>query len=268
MGLTTLALGALLLPAVGHAQQPKFESLPDWSGIWQMQGGTVFDAATMTPKGVGTGTPNAREFPPYTPEFEKLYLENIKKVADGTFPDPVNTCGTPHGWPRAINLPDVYEFVVRPEQTWILGENGPNIIRVYTDGRKHPPAEDLWPTYSGDSVGHWEGDTLVFDTVSPKGWLIDKDVIVDRTGLILSEQLHTVTRIRKIDDMTLELQMTLDDPKALKAPWTITKRYRKAPAGTRAYDYGCAENNRNPIAPSGKTLTLGPDGKPIDKNTD
>ena len=267
VGITTLALGALLAPAVLHGQQPKYESLPDWSGIWQMQGGTVFDAATMTPKGVGTGTPNAREFPPYTPEFEKLYLENIKKVADGTFPDPVNTCGTPHGWPRAVNLPDVYEFVVRPEQTWILGENGPAIVRIYTDGRKHPDAEELWPTYTGDSVGHWEGDTLVFDTVSSKGWLVDKDVIVDRTGLILSEQLHTVTRIKKIDDMTLELQMTLDDPKALKAPWTITKRYRKAPAGTRAYDYGCAENNRNPIAPSGKTLTLGPDGKPIDKDT-
>jgi len=138
VGMTTLALVALIAPAVGHAQQPKFESLPDWSGIWQMQGGTVFDAATMTPKGVGTGTPNAREFPPYTPEFEKLYLENIKKVADGTFPDPVNTCGTPHGWPRAVNLPDVYEFVVRPEQTWILGENGPAIVRIYTDGRKHP----------------------------------------------------------------------------------------------------------------------------------
>ena len=59
----------------------------------------------------------------------------------------------------------------RPEQTWIIGENGPNIIRVYTDGRKHPDADDLWPTYSGDSVGHWEGDTLVFDTISTKGWL-------------------------------------------------------------------------------------------------
>ena len=102
-----LAVSVLLAPALAYGQQPKSESLPDWSGIWQMQGGTVFDAATMTPKGVGTGTPNAREFPPYTPEFEKMYLENIKKVAAGTFPDPVNTCGTPHGWPRAINLPDV-----------------------------------------------------------------------------------------------------------------------------------------------------------------
>jgi hypothetical protein len=264
-----LAVGVLLAPVVYGQQKSSvgFDALPDWSGIWQMQGGTVFDAATMTPKGVATGTPNARESPPYTPEFEKMYLENIKKVADGRFPDPVNTCGTPHGWPRAINLPDVYEFVVRPEQTWILGENGPAIVRVYTDGRKHPEPDDLWPTYTGDSVGHWEGDTLVFDTVSSRGWLIDKDVIVDRTGLILSDKLHTVTRIHKVDANTLELVMTLDDVKALTKPWTITKRYRKMPPGTRAYDYGCAENNRNPIAASGKTLTLGPDGKPIDTDT-
>jgi hypothetical protein len=269
-----LALSALFLPALAYGQQKgpgaagKSDALPDWSGIWQMQGGTVFDAATMTPKGVATGTPNAREFPPYTPEFEKIYLENIRKVADGRFPDPVNTCGTPHGWPRAINLPDVYEFAVRPEQTWILGENGPAIVRVYTDGRKHPDPDELWPTYTGDSVGHWEGDTLVFDTISTRGWLIDKDVIVDRTGLILSDRLHTVTRMRKIDANTIELVMTLDDEKALTKPWTITKRYKKTPVGTRAYDYGCAENNRNPITPSGKTLTLGPDGKPIDKSTD
>ena len=107
----------------------------------------------------------------------------------------------------------------------------------------------------------------MFDTISTRGWLIGKDVIVDRTGLILSDKLHTVTRMRKIDANTIEAVMTLDDEKALTKPWTITKRYRRMPPGTRAYDYGCAENNRNPIAPSGKTLTLGPDGKPIDKDT-
>ena len=165
-----------------------------------------------------------------------------------------------------MNLPDVYEFVVTPLQVWILGENGPNILRIYTDGRKHPAPEDMWPTYTGDSVGHWEGDTLVFDTVSTKG-ARDSDVIVDRTGLILSDQLHTVTRMRKIDEMTIEAQMVLEDSKALKSPWRVTKRYRKQPAGTRVYDYSCAENNRNPVTATGKTLTLGPDGKPIDKVT-
>jgi hypothetical protein len=74
--------------------------------------------------------------------------------------------------------------------------------------------------------------------------------------------------MRKIDDMTIEAQMVLEDPKALKAPWRVTKRYRKLPADTRVYDYSCAENNRNPVTSSGRTLTLGPDGKPVDKIVD
>ena len=155
------------------------------------------------------------------------------------------------------------EFVVRPEQVWVLTENGPNVLRIYTDGRKH--LEDQWATYTGDSVGHWEGDTLVFTTVALKGFR-DKDVILDRTGLVLSDQSHATTRIRKIDPTTIQVQMTIEDPKALTKPWIVTKQFRKMPAGTRVYDYGCAENNRNPAdVETGKTLVLGPDGKPLNK---
>ena len=180
------------------------------------------------------------------------------------FPDTISNCGVPAGFPRHFNLPDLYEFVVRPEQVWVLTENGPNVLRIYTDGRKH--LEDQWETYTGDSVGHWEGDTLVFTTVALKGYR-DKDVILDRTGLVLSDKSHATTRIRKINPTTIEVQMTIEDPKALTKPWVVTKQFRKQPAGTRVYDYGCAENNRNPVdVATGKTLTLGPDGKPLDKN--
>jgi hypothetical protein len=238
--------------------------LPDWSGVWQMVGPTVFDGATVEPKNGRAGQPGVREHPPYNAEWEALYVKNIEAIKQDSFPDPVNSCGRPHGFPRVMNLPDVYEFAVTPQQVWVLGENGPNILRIYTDGRDHPKPEDRWGTYSGDSVGHWEGDTLVFDTIAVKGWS-EQDVIVDRTGLILSDQLHTVTRMRKVDDSTIEAQMVLEDPKALTKPWNVTKRYRKVPAGTRVYDYACAENNRNPVTESGQTLTLGSDGKPIDR---
>jgi hypothetical protein len=60
--------------------------------------------------------------------------------------------------------------------------------------------------------------------------------------------------------------MTLDDPKAFTKPWHVVKRFRKLPVGSRAYDYACGENQRNIVTPSGKTLTLGSDGKPIDKD--
>ena len=113
-------------------------------------------------------------------------------------------------------------------------------------------------------MGHWEGDTLVFTTVSTKQSR-DADVIVDRTGLVLSDAARITTRMRKVDESTLEAVMTIEDAKALKAPWRVVKRYRRQPAGTWAWDYACAENNRNPVTATGKTLTLGPDGKPIDK---
>ena len=60
-------------------------------------------------------------------------------------------------------------FAVTPQEVWIITENGPNITRIYTDGRAHAPADERWPTYSGDSVGRWEGDALVFDTLALKG---------------------------------------------------------------------------------------------------
>jgi len=265
-----LGLSLVLVSASGYAQDraqqpPSYtptpsEKLPDWSGAWQMMGGTVFDAATQTGKG-GAIDLGVREHPPYNAEWEALYQRNLEKRDQNRFPDVFTNCGVPASYPRVFNLPDPYEFVIRPEQVWILAENGPNVMRIYTDGRKH--LDEPWGTYTGDSVGHWEGDTLVFTTIGLKGNR-DGDSILDRTGLVLSDQSRGTTRIRKIDANTLEVVMTLEDSKALTKPWAVTKRFRKLPQGTRLYDYGCAENNRNPVdEKSGKTLLLGPDGKPL-----
>ena len=267
-----LGLSLVLVSASGYAQDraqqpPSYtptatpsEKLPDWSGAWQMMGGTVFDAATQTGKG-GAIDLGVREHPPYNAEWEALYQRNLEKRDQNRFPDVFTNCGVPASYPRVFNLPDPYEFVIRPEQVWILAENGPNVMRIYTDGRKQ--LDEPWGTYTGDSVGRWEGDSLVFTTIGLKGNR-DGDSILDRTGLVLSDQSRATTRIRKIDANTIEVVMTLEDSKALTKPWVVTKRFRKLPQGTRLYDYGCAENNRNPVdEKSGKTLLLGPDGKPL-----
>ena len=264
---STLALGAALAPRAAHAQKviaKDGHELPDWSGVWQMVGNTVFDQATKSPANGVAGLPGTTEAAPYNAEWKQKYEANKAKVAIDRFPDPVTTCGTPSGWPRDLNTPDTNEFIVRPEQSWIVTENGPNVVRIYTDGRPHLSPDDIWPTYSGDSIGHWEGDTLVFDTIGMKG---SPYQIIDRTGAISSDQLHTVTRMRKVDDRTIEADMVLTDPVAFTGPWHVVKRFRKLPVGSRAYDYACGENQRNIVTPSGKTLTLGTDGKPIDKDT-
>ena len=232
-----------------------------------MQGPTVFDRSTQTGEGIAL-TPGVREHPPYNAEWEAKYQRNLKLRDQSRLPDPINTCGTPHGFPRLLNVPDAYEFVVRPEQVWILTENGPNVMRIYTDGRPHPAPDDRWPTYTGDSVGHWEGDTLVIDTVSIRmsDYPESGDTVLDRSGLLLSDAAHIVTRIRRLDEQTMEARIVIEDAKALTKPWSVTKTYRRLPAGTRVYDYACAENNRNPVdAATGRTLILGPDGKPLGK---
>jgi hypothetical protein len=256
----------LIAPGLSFGQDTQatsivaYDKLPDWSGAWQMQGGTVFDRATQTGEG-GAVTPGVREHPPYNAEWEAAYQKNLEMRDQRLFPDVITNCGVPAGFPRMFNLPDPYEFVLRPEQVWILAENGPNVMRIYTDGRKH--LDDQWETYTGDSVGHWEGDTLVFTTIALKGSR-DGDSILDRTGLILSDKARATTRMRKTNANTIQVQMTIEDSKALTKPWVVTKEFRKLQAGTRIYDYGCAENNRNPVdEKTGKTLILGPSGKPL-----
>src|SRR3954462_14560280 len=101
--------GMLLTASVASAQGAQ----PDWSGVWQMQGGTVFDRATQTGQGAVL-TKGVREHPPYNAEWEARYQRNLKLRDAEQLPDPINTCGTPAGFPRLMNVPDTYEFVVRP----------------------------------------------------------------------------------------------------------------------------------------------------------
>ena len=263
--LVSLAITILLLPKATYAQEG--DSLPDWSGVWAMNSGTIFDRATVQGQG-GSNTPGVREHPPYNAEYEAKYLRNQQLRDDGLFPDPLSICGIPSGFPRIMNLPDVYEFAVTRNQVWIIAENGPGILRIYTDGREHPDPEMMWPTHTGDSVGHWDGDTLVFDTVSLHS-SEEGRTILDRTGLYLSDAAHIITRMRKLEETTIEAQMTIEDSKALTGPWVVTKTYRKLEEGTRVYDYACAGNNRNPVdIENNRTLILGPDGEILNSDID
>ena len=264
-GLTVLAT-LFILPGGASAQLSEayltpYEDLPDWNGVWQMIGSTIFDHATVEPPGVRSGRPGVREHPPYNDQWEAKYLVNIENVRRDRFPDPLTTCGTAPGFPRTMNLPGAIEFIVRPEQVWILTEDGPSIMRIFTDGRSHPPADEMWPTYSGESVGQWEGDTLVFETIGLKG---EGDTILDRTGLVLSEQARITTRLRRINDGTMEARMIIEDSEALTDEWLVTKQYELLPAGSRMFDVSCAENNRNPVDATGKTLTLDAEGNVLD----
>ncbi|SVD50551.1 uncharacterized protein METZ01_LOCUS403405, partial [marine metagenome] len=204
------------------------EELPDWSGVWARVEGNagMFDLATTKPSDGLAGSEGVRQYPPLTEAWEKKYQANLELVAKERFPDPISRCGTPAGFPRLLALPDVYEFIVRPEQTWVITENGPNILRIYTDGRTHPSPEDRWLTFTGDSVGHWDGKVLEFSTINMIG---EEKTILDRSGLSLSNQATVKTRMYLIDEGLLKAELVINDPLALTAPWHVTRHFQRMP---------------------------------------
>ncbi len=144
----------------------------------------------------------------------------------------------PSGGPRQWLTPYGAEIVEIPEleQIFIFDIGGPHTYRtIYMDGREHP--DDLMPSYYGHSVGRWEGDTLVIDSVgyNERFWM-------DRGQSPHTEDLHMVERLTRtgLNDMTYEI--TIEDPNVYTAPWTATLEMRWI-AGEELFEYICQDNN-------------------------
>jgi hypothetical protein len=128
---------------------------------------------------------------------------------------------------------------------YVLHENGDAgaVRKIFMDGRKHPPADDLLPTWWGHSIGHWEGDTLVVDTVgyNDKFWF-------DSRGTPHTTQLHTIERYTRTDYGTLINEFTLDDPGALEHPVQLKFTAHAAPPGSELMEVVGTENNQYGVA--------------------
>jgi hypothetical protein len=141
--------------------------------------------------------------------------------------DPALRC-IPYTFPRAIMLARPFQVIQAPGLVTILIESMHTFRIIPTDGRQHPRPEVLFPTFHGDSVGHWEGNTLVVDVVSIKEetWLADgraRPTPTSTGAWFTSDERHMVERWRRIDAGTLEYQATIEDPKVLTGPWTTPK---------------------------------------------
>jgi len=128
-----------------------------------------------------------------------------------------------------------FEIIQLPKKIVLLYETDAMVRQVYMDGREHPKPLEL--TWEGNSIGHWEGDTLVIDTLGMRdeNWL-------DDDGHVHSDQLHMVERIQRIDHDTLQTDLTLEDPKALKKPFTTTVFNKLRPNWDIREDIRCTEN--------------------------
>ena len=188
---------------------------PDISGVWQV---TKYQPK-MFPNGGA----------PLTPWGEAKF-----KAANPETNDPNLGC-LPTGVPRLMFVPLPLEIVQTPTRVVIIHEGVQALREIYLN-REH--AKDLDPTYSGDSVGKWEGETLVLDTIgfNDKTW-------IDQVGHPHSDQLHLTERIHRTAPDMLQIDFTFDDPKAYTHPWTGTKQFKLRP-DWQISEYVCEENNK------------------------
>jgi len=149
--------------------------------------------------------------------------------------DPIYHTCTPPGFPRVLLHPFPFQIIQSPTEVIFLFEYDSMLHQIHIDGRKHD--ESLGPLWMGDSIGHWEGDTLVTDTVNfnEKTW-------VDRMGHPHSDQLHVIEHIRRVDHDHLEDDITVDDPKAYTKPWTGHMTYALYPKWTLG-EYFCEDQS-------------------------
>ena len=165
------------------------------------------------------------------PWAEELFKKRSAKVGD----DPRAQC-LPSGVVRTHAL-DLAKFVQTPDVLIMLVESSvPGVRQVFLDGRPHPP--NVQPSWLGHSVGRWEGDTLVIDTIG-----LNDRVWQDLTGRPQTEKAHIIERYRRPDLGHLEVEITIDDPGAYTRPWKVRRLLDLAP-GEEILEYICHENHK------------------------
>jgi hypothetical protein len=240
-------------PRKGPTPAKLADGKPNWTGFWTPVGGLLdrnfgpregtgpaptpgVTTVTGPAQNAGGRTRGISELKsPYKEKYDALVASSAKGIV---VHDPAALCN-PAGMPRMMNMTYGMELLQVPGMIAITSEYGPFTRRIFTDGRKHTPEDELDPTYSGESIGHWEGDTLVVDTIG-----IREDTLIDQSGLMHSDKLHLTERWTQTEPGVLSVEITVDDPEVFTAPWKINKRYGFRPE-LSIREYNCLENNRN-----------------------
>jgi hypothetical protein len=182
---------------------------------------------------------------PLTPEGRRQYDNYQADLKAGKIEDLTRKYCLPDGLPRLLTAPYPFEVVLTRDQATFLHE-ARHVYRAIPLDTPHPPSQTMLDSYMGNSVAHWDGDTLVIDSIR-----FNDETKLDVSGLPHSDQLHVTERWRKFDGGTrLEDEITIDDPAIFTMSWTtrITFAYRPDVA---IQEYVCGEPHRNQGATKG-----------------
>ena len=209
------------------------DALPDWGGIW-----------FLNRRQPGQAAPAPRLQGDYLNRREQWRAE--AEANAGVVRRNRSNCSPP-GMPRIMQLAQYpYEFLFTPGRVTINQEAWMQTRTVWTDGRGHP--EDPDPTFMGHSIGRWEGDTLLIETVAILGDL------EFAAGALHSPEFKVTERLSLSEDNpdVLVNELHMEDPQALAEPFELTVTYRRDREAT-LIEFQCSENDRNPVNAQGET---------------
>lgn len=200
----------------------KADGTPDLSGIWMLP----------SMKYLINIAADLKEVP-----FQPWAAEEYKRRVDTRGKDDPNNFCLPSVIPEKIAVPSPWKIVELPGVTVILYESRTIFRQIFTDGRALP--KDPNPDWQGYSVGKWEGDAFVVETVGTngKGWL-------DTNGHPVTDALRVIEKYRRKDFGHMDVEITIDDLKAYTKPWTVHENPELQP-DTELLEYICEENNRD-----------------------
>jgi hypothetical protein len=244
-----LGAAALALTSAAGAQQtvPRahgyaaLDKLPDWSGVWSPDWSLLFGAGQAR-------TPPAQ--PKLTPAAQARLDAFRKKQQEHGVDQTAQVLCLPPGMPGIMRQPYPIEFVYSPGRVTIFAETYSQARRIYLD---QPLPEDPDPYFNGNSVGHWEGDTLIVDTV---GFAPNSSEI--GAGIPHGEHMKIHERIWLEKPDVMRIETTITDPDVLTEPYIQQLAYKKEP-DWQIREYVCEENNRLRPDENGANIDLGLD---------
>jgi len=237
-------LAFLTMALAQNAQKPvprTPDGHPDFSGVWQGggAGGLTFAVGAENAKAARTApAPKAavaREPVPY----QDWVQPRLKEIRDRrSIDDPSGQCLLV-GVPRITSMPLPFKIMQTKDEVVILYETFHAFRVIPIDGRGHP--DDMEPSFMGDSIGRWEGDTLVVDVVG----FNDRTWIGGGGASVHSDALHVVERYQRVDFDTITYDVRIEDPKVFTKPWNLASSYLSLRPGERLREYECIADNQD-----------------------
>jgi hypothetical protein len=211
------------------------QTLPDWSGAWALSDDSFLKGAFPDTGYAGFGDDGGRV--PLRPKYKAIRDDSGRRSQQVAAAGNLPKC-LPAGMPGMMQHPLMFEFLFTPGRVTLLFEDG-EVRRIWTDGRSQPAPQDILESFPGHSIGHWQGEALVVDTVG----------ISPRADLLMANDLrptrntHVIERLVLENKDTLRVDTEVQDEELFTAPYKYTRTYVRSPL--QLTDSSCTANNRD-----------------------